>query len=147
MKTRQITTIEELDEFNLFMKKFWAAYPNANASEETLMIYSEDLAELPMQDLELAFKALRRKSFYLPAISELYGQVEAIQNQRASQKLLATSSQPSVAEMMQWKREPIPEDIAAQLDGWKQLLDSASMPQKTAKPLPSTSRVGEGYWN
>lgn len=141
MKTRKITTIEELNEFNLFMKKFWAAYPNANSSEETLALYNDDLSELPMEDLQEAFKILRRKSIYVPAIAELYNEVEAIQKRQLKQKLLASSNEPTLAEMMQWKREPIPDDIAAQLPGWKSLLKKMSMSQRV------TEIAGEEYDN
>lgn len=147
MKTRVINTPEELTEFKVFMKMFWAGYPNANASEETLMLYNEDFAELPIQDLRAAYKILRRKSVYLPAISEVYAEVEAIQKQRDKQKLLATSSQPTLAQMMEWKREPIPQDILSQLPEWKSVLEKKAMCQKVTNPIDKSTTGIDDYWS
>lgn len=101
----------------------------------------QDLAELPLEDLKQACKQLRRKQTFLPSIAEVYAEVEAIQKEQLKQKLLASSNQPTLAQMMQWKREPIPDDIAAQLPGWKSLLRKMSMNQRV------TEIAGENYDN
>lgn len=141
MKTRTINTVEELDEFQMFMKQFWASFKSDNTSPELTAIYVQDLAELPLEDLKQACKQLRRKQTFLPSIAEVYAEVEAIQKEQLKQKLLANSNQPTLAQMMQWKREPIPDDIAAQLPGWKSLLRKMSMNQRV------TEIAGEKYEN
>lgn len=146
MKTRTINTVEELNEFQMFMKQFWASFKSDNTSPEQTAIYVQDLAELPLEDLKQACKQLRRKQTFLPSIAEVYAEVEQIQKKAEEKRLLANPRDPrlkefTLQERMAWKKEGIPDDIAAQLPGWKSLLKKMSMSQRVSEV------AGENYEN
>ena len=86
MRTRKIENEQELIEFQVFMKKFWATYSSSSPANEIIAIYSEDLAEIPMLNLEGAFQILRRRNKYLPAIAEIYQEVKLLQEKNLANK-------------------------------------------------------------
>ena len=128
MQTRKITTEAELAAFETFMAKFWAGYPKEKPSDETMLLMSEDCAELPLADLEEACKILRRRARFLPHVSEIYAEVEAIQRKATEQRLLVANNGSPLAQMKRWKREPMPLEVKEKLQGIYALMDKMKMP-------------------
>lgn len=67
------------------IKELFGAYPNANGTPENMIVYFKDLAELPIDCVEIALVRLRRKNRYIPAVAEIYEAVEAVREERAAE--------------------------------------------------------------
>lgn len=55
----------------LILKKLFAAYPNTPVTEEGLLVYVEDLQDIPLDKLEEACQKCRRSSEFLPSIAQI----------------------------------------------------------------------------
>lgn len=104
---------QDINELKGILKELFAAYPNANVSPETVIIYSQDLSELNPNFLREAIRGLRKVCHYLPTIAELYEESSRIGQRhfqaQESQKLLAEGSN-------NWQKQPLPPEMKAQWD-------------------------------
>lgn len=80
----------DFNEFDREVRKFFAAFPKAGATEDQIEVYLEDLAEIAdhaFDDLKQALIRLRRQASRgagdLPGVGEIFNEVNAIRAERA----------------------------------------------------------------
>ena len=56
---------------DLLMKKLVAAFPNSQATPQTVVVYAEMLQDIPIVELEIVVNQVLAESKFLPAIAEL----------------------------------------------------------------------------
>lgn len=85
---RDISTMPEYEyhELHMTVKELVAAYPSLQTSPLTVGVYVADLSRLPIADVKEAIRNLRTKLIYFPAVSEIYQEVDYIQQQHARKK-------------------------------------------------------------
>ena len=121
------------------LKELFAAYPNANVSPETVIIYTQDLSRLNPDFLREAIRGLRKVCNYLPTIAELYEETSRIgqrhfqAQEREKQKLLEDGNQQKV---------PM---SAEMIEQWKSILAKAAIKSKQLEELSRLRRKAERY--
>ena len=121
------------------LKELFAAYPNANVSPETVIIYTQDLSKLNPDFLREAIRVLRKVCVYLPTIAELYEETSRIgqrcfqAQEKEKQKLLEDGSQQKV---------PMSAEMIKQ---WKTILAEAAIKSKQLEELSRLRRKAEKY--
>jgi len=121
------------------LKELFAAYPNANVSPETVIIYTQDLSKLNPDFLREAIRGLRKVYVYLPTIAELYEETSRIgqryfqAQEKEKQKLLEDGSQQKV---------PMSTEMIEQ---WKSILAKAAIKSKQLEELSRLRRKAERY--
>jgi hypothetical protein len=58
-----------------------AGYPAVVIAEQTIEVYAQDLADIPLERLSAAIELCRQESKYFPTVAELRERVDAIKTQ------------------------------------------------------------------
>ena len=113
------------------LKELFAAYPNANVSPETVIIYTQDLSKLNPDLLREAIRGLRKVCNYLPTIAELYEETSRL-GQRNFQ---AQESKKLLGDGSNWQKQPMPAEMKAQ---WEHCMAES---RKKARQLEELSKL------
>lgn len=72
--------MNDLTEFRLQIKKLFSAFPNQLVEQQTIAVYTEMLADIPVEQLAVAVRQLVSTAKFLPTIAEIRTAVAGLIN-------------------------------------------------------------------